>query len=117
MVVLRRKTLAGRLAACHGICSLTTTPPAPLLICFLFVCLFEKERESKLVSWCFTPSQPVRLYQGQGRGGGGERERDRDRERQRQRDGGGGEGETENKKKKQQEKTNKDCSWNPLQVW
>ena len=49
---------------------------------------------SKQVTWCFTPSQPLRLYQGEdlgGGGGGGERETDRQRqtetetERQRER--------------------------------
>ena len=35
------------------------------------------EREREKVNWCFTPSQPVRLYQG-------DRERDRDRERERE---------------------------------
>ena len=36
----------------------------------------ERERENERVSWCFTPSQPVRLYQG-------EREREK-RERERE---------------------------------
>ena len=36
----------------------------------------EGERERERVSWCFTPSQPVRLYQGE------HRDRERHRERQ-----------------------------------
>ena len=40
------------------------------------VCVREYER--KKVSWCFTPSQPVRLYQGDKR----ERDRQTDRDRE-----------------------------------
>ena len=39
----------------------------------------DRHRERERVNWCFTPSQPVRLYQGQ-------TETDRDRQRERERD-------------------------------
>ena len=67
-----------------------------------FLCVTEKQRQhereggerkvSKLVTWCFTPSQPLRLYAGGGGGGKRDRQTDRDgdtetdRERQKQRE-------------------------------
>ena len=52
-------------------------------VCVVSACTCEREKERERATWCFTPSQPLRLYQGEesvyvcvevgGGGGGAER--------------------------------------------
>ena len=54
----------------------------------------QTERQTEQVSWCFTPIQPLRLYQGDDRQSQRQTDRERERERGRER-GGEGEGDVQ----------------------